>query len=83
MKLTVAQAVAKRLQDLMEEKGATVEALAEFTHLSAGKVEKILCAGYAEVAINNIFTLCRAMDITLQEFYGDKLFDAENLALED
>ena len=51
--------------------------------MTENKLDKILNAEYAEVAVNNVFSICRAMDITLQDFYGEKLFDAENLLAEE
>ena len=64
-------------------KGNNQSGVSRVTHLTENKLDKILNAEYAEVAVNNVFSICRAMDITLQDFYGEKLFDAENLLAEE
>lgn len=79
MQLTVAEATAKRLQAVMTEKGVTKEELAERTHLPLKKIEKILNAEYKDVAVNNVFTISRAMDMPLTEFYQDEVFLSDNL----
>ena len=69
------EAVAKRMQALFDEKGVTVEEVALKTKLPVTTIKKILKAGYKKVAMHTVFVICRALGSSLDEFYGDSIFD--------
>lgn len=69
------EAIAKRMQALFDEKGVTVEEVAEKTGLPVLTIQKILKAGYKKVAINTVFIICYVLGYSLKDFYGDSIFD--------
>ena len=69
--MTVGQAVAIRLAALMEELGFSKEELAEKSGLSVKTIEKFLNHEYKRTRTDKIFLMCRAMDISLEDFFVD------------
>ena len=72
-------AVSKRLNELLEEKHCTVEMLAEKSKLSNATINRLLNGSIDRIIETHIFNICRALDISLHEFYDTPLLTLENL----
>lgn len=73
------QALAKRLQTIMAEKGVTKETLIKNCALSPSTVDSVLKAKNENVNISTIFEFARAFDMSLSEFFGNEVFNLQNL----
>ncbi len=79
MKILVAYA--QRLDALMKQKGVNVQELARASGVSRGTLNKILTNDCSGNLINArvVVKLCKALCVPLAEFFGNSLFDFENL----
>lgn len=72
------EAVAKRITDLCNERGITVNALATLAAVPPSTVKNIIYGVSKNPGIATIKMLCDGLDITLVDFFNDDVF----LALE-
>ena len=72
--MTVGQAVAKRVNDLLVKNDMTQYRLAKETLISHNTITSIVNAKNKSASLNTIFLICRAFNITIDEFFGDPVF---------
>ncbi|MBE6861478.1 MAG: helix-turn-helix transcriptional regulator [Ruminococcus sp.] len=68
------EAVAKRITDLCDERGITVNVLANLAAVSPSTVKNIIYGVSKNPGIATIKMLCDGLDITLLEFFDDEIF---------
>ena len=74
-------AVVKRLQELIKERGITVNKLANLSGVSPSTVKNIFNGVSKNPGIITIKLLCDGMGITITEFFNSPIF--EELEIED
>jgi len=77
--MNIGQAVAKRVNDLIKEHGKTQYRLAKDMLISHNTMTSIVNAKNKSVNLSTIFLLCRALGITIDEFFNDSVFKCGNL----
>lgn len=68
------EAVAKRITDLCNERGITVNALANIAAVPPSTVKNIIYGVSKNPGIATIKMLCDGLDITLVDFFNDDVF---------
>ena len=71
----VKQAVVKRFELLCAERGIKMNELATRSGVTPSSVYSMLDPNRKEITINLIKKLCDGLEITLGDFFDDKLFD--------
>lgn len=69
------EAVAKRIMDLCNEKGITVNAVANMAGLSPSTIYSMLNYKSQNPGIVSIHNICYGLGITLREFFDSDIFD--------
>ncbi len=72
---TVKDAVANRFQQLCAERNIKPNELANRAGITPSSVYSMLDPKRREMTINLIKKLCDGLDITLGEFFSDRIFD--------
>ena len=67
-------AIANRLKALCEEKGLNYNSLAEKSGLPLRKVYRMMTAGASNPGVFTMIRLCKALGITLDEFFNAEEF---------
>lgn len=75
--MTIEQACAIRISELIEEKGLSVEELSERSKLAKYKIEKMINCQYKGVSVNYLIAICRAFKITVKDFFEKGVFQRE------
>ena len=73
------RAVAKRLSNLLLQKNITQYRLSKNMLTSQSTIKNIMHEQYKSIRLDTLVKICDALDITLQEFLNDPVFDRENL----
>lgn len=71
----VKQAVAERFKTICAQRGIKPNELATRSGVTPSSVYSMLDPNRKEITINLIKKLCDGLDITLGEFFGDKIFN--------
>jgi transcriptional regulator with XRE-family HTH domain len=77
--MNLQQAVAARLTGLLAEKKLTQYALCHKVGMNQTTIYNITHARCETITLDTLFELSEGLDMTMQEFLNDKLFDKENL----
>jgi len=72
-------AISKRLNELLEEKHCTVETLVEKSKLSNITINRLLDGSLNRILDTQIYKICRALNMPVQDFFHSPLFTLENL----
>jgi len=80
--MTVINAVGKRISGLLVEKNLTQYAVCKKATVDLSTVYNILNGRQRVVSLNILLLLCHGLDITIQEFLDDPLFEKENLEID-
>ena len=72
--MNIGQAVAKRLNDLLRQKEMTQYRLAKETLISHNTMSTIINAKNKTANLQSLFLICRALNITIDEFFNDPVF---------
>lgn len=73
--MNVKQAVVKRFQDIMKERGMRPNELANLSGVTPSTVYSMLDERRKELSINVIKKLCDGLEMTLGEFFCAPIFD--------
>ena len=73
--MSVKEAVVTRFRELMAERSIRPNELANLSGVTPSTVYSMLDERRKELTINLIKKLCDGLDITLGEFFSDKVFD--------
>ena len=80
--MTVNDAVAKRISDLLKEKGITQYRLEQNSGIQHGSMQCIINGRNKTVTLSMVIRLARGLDIPLHEFLNDEIFASEELEIE-
>ena len=80
--MTIAQAIAKRVNSLLKDSTFTQYRLAKEMAISHNTMTNIVNAKNKSTNLSTIFLLCRAFEITIDEFFDDPIFKSEKLDID-
>ena len=80
--LTVNDAVAKRISDLLKQKGITQYRLEQNSGIQHGSMQCIINGRNKTVTLSMVIRLARGFDMPLHEFLNDDIFQSEELEIE-
>ena len=66
--------VAKRILELCEERGITVNRLCTISGVTQSTVNKIISGRNQTVTLSTVKKLCDGLEITIQDFFASDLF---------
>ncbi len=79
--MKIAEAVAKRILNLCEEKNISINKLAIMSGLTQSTVQSIICGKSTNPKLLTIVRICDSLNIKLEDFFADKLFDGLDIEL--
>lgn len=74
--MTLHQAIVKRIQGLCDEKGISINKMANVCGVTQSTIDNIMKGHSINPKIETIFNICNGMGLTLGEFFGTSDFDA-------
>ncbi|MGN0765946.1 MAG: helix-turn-helix domain-containing protein [Christensenellales bacterium] len=77
--MTIAEALSKRLIQLMEERNMTAYRLSMLSGVNQTTIADIKKMRNTAVNVRIIFELCQGLGIDLSEFFSDPVFQNENI----
>ena len=77
--MTVAEALSKRLIQLMEERNMTAYRLSMLSGVNQTTIADIKKMRNTAVNVRIIFELCQGLGIDLAEFFSDSVFNNDNI----
>ena len=80
--MTVNDAVAKRIIELLTEKNMTQYRLEQLSGIQHGHMQWIMSGKSKTVTFSTVLRLANGFDMTVIEFLDNRLFDFENLEIE-
>ncbi len=80
--MTVNDAVAKRVADLLREKDMSQYRLEQASGIQHGSMQCIMNGRNKTVTLSTVMMLAKGFDISLTEFLDDEIFNAEDLEIE-
>ena len=80
--LTVNDAVARRISELLKEKGMSQYRLEQESGIQHGSMQCIMNGRNKTVTLSTVIMLARGFNIPLTEFLDDDLFRSEDLEVE-
>ncbi|MCL2375113.1 MAG: helix-turn-helix transcriptional regulator [Firmicutes bacterium] len=80
--MRIIEAVAKRLLSLLEEKQMTQYALCKKVALDPSNIYNICYGRCKTMTIDKLYLIAEGLDMTLQEFLDNPLFDKDNLVVD-
>jgi len=76
------QAIAKRIHEVMMEKGMTQYALCKRIAISESSLYNICYNRQKDIPFGKLLLICEGLDISIQEFLNSPLFSKENLEID-
>ena len=80
--MTISQAIAKRIRDLLVEKNMTQYKLGIDMAIHHGTMMGIMSAKHKGANIRTIFLICKGLGVTPEEFFADPMFTGDMLDFE-
>ena len=80
--MTVSEAVAKRINRLLIEKGMTQYRLEQNSGIQHGSMQCIMNGRNKTVTLSTVIMIARGFDMTLLEFLDNSVFTSEELEVE-
>ncbi len=80
--MTVNEAVAKRINALLRERGMTQYRLEQKSGIQHGSMQCIMNGRNKTVTLSTAIMIARGFDISLIEFFDDPIFTSEELEVE-
>ena len=80
--MTVSEAVAKRINRLLIEKGMTQYRLELTSGIQHGSMQCIMNGRNKTVTLSTVIMIARGFDMTLLQFLDDPVFTSEDLEVE-
>ena len=80
--MTVSQAVAKRISELLREKNMTQYRLEKKSNIQHGSMQCIMNGRNKKTMLNTVIMIARGFDMTVDEFLDDEIFRSEYLEVE-
>jgi len=80
--MTVSQAVAKRISNLLKEKQMTQYRLEKNSQIQHGTMQCIMNGRNKTTMLNTVIMIARGFDMTVDEFLDDEIFRSDMLEVE-
>ena len=80
--MTVNNAVAKRIADLLKEKNMSQYRLEQKSGIQHGSMQCIMNGRNKTVTLSTVIMLARGFEISLTDFLDDDIFSSQNLEIE-
>ena len=80
--MTVNNAVAKRISELLREKGMSQYRLEQESGIQHGSMQCIMNGRNKTVTLSTVMMLAKGFNMPLLEFLDDEIFRSENLEVE-
>ena len=80
--MTVNDAVAKRISELLHEKGISQYRLEQASGIQHGSMQCIMNGRNKTVTLTTVMMLARGFDMSLTEFLDDEIFRSKELEVE-
>ncbi len=77
--MKLSSGIAKRLKELIKQKGITQYAIFKATGIPQSTISTIINARANSVTITSIYDLCMGLNITLKEFFDSPIFNEDNI----
>ena len=74
-KLLLSQAVGQRINELIKDNNTSISELSERSHLPLKTLERLASGKALRITNNEIYFICRGLNITLYLFFDSPLFD--------
>lgn len=74
MKMTISEAISRRLNDICNERDLSINKLASMCYLTQSTVQHLMDGRSKNPKTLTIVRICDGLGITLKEFYDDKVF---------
>lgn len=81
--MTLSEAVAKRVKQLLFDRKMTQYKLEQLSGLNHGTMTSFLSGRYKSCNLTTLVLIIRAFGMTAKEFFDSPLFDFENLEIEE
>ncbi len=80
--MTVNDAVAKRIADLLKQNNMSQYRLEQESGIQHGSMQCIMNGRNKTVTLSTVIMLAKGFNITLTEFLDDEIFSSENLEID-
>lgn len=80
--MTIAQAVAKRTQQLLKQQSITQYKLEKKTGIQHGTMQCIMNGRTKAIELNTVMIIAKGVDMSILQFLDNEIFEAEDLELE-
>jgi len=80
--MTVNDAVAKRISDLLEEKGISQYRLEKNAGILHGSMQCIMGGRNKTVTLSTLILISRGLGITVKDFLDDEIFSSEEIEID-
>lgn len=77
--MKLVEAIALRVKNILEDRGINQYYLHKNGGIPRSTISELINLKKKNVSIDTIYQICSTLEITLVEFFDDKLFDCENL----
>ena len=73
--MELSNAIRQRIINLLKVNHLTVKSLADKTNMNVSTLDNFLLGRNKTITLNILFIICCGFEITLKEFFKDKLFE--------
>ncbi len=80
--MTVSQAVASRIKELLKERGMSQYRLEQSSNIQHGTMNSIMSGRNSGIELNTVMMIARGFDMTVVEFLDAPIFSSEELEIE-
>ncbi len=77
--MNIAQAVGKRIQELLFQNNLSIYKLAKLTNLNEQTITNLIKGKSKDVRLSTIYHICNAFDIDILEFFAPNYFRNSNI----
>lgn len=79
--MTISNAISTRIVNICKEKNISINKLANHSFLTQSTLQSIVVGDSANPKLLTITRLCYGLDITLEEFFSDEIFNDIDLKI--
>jgi len=80
--MKTSEAVASRIRELLKQKNMTQYGLCKKMAIHLNTLTNIMTAKNKSVNLNTIILVCRGLEVTVEHFFSDPIFESEELVIE-
>ena len=73
------EAIIKRIYDLCNERGLSINKLATLAGLNSSTIKSIIARKSKNTGARTLLDICQALDMTLYDFFDDPMFKTKDL----